>query len=55
MVEEYEEVEEYVEEDSIWGQPSDVDFLEPATSVSEYEEMLEDDISDGIYEDIVEY
>jgi len=30
-------------EPSIWGQPSDVDFLAPATRVGEYEEMLNDD------------
>ena len=53
MVEEYEYEDEEVEEASIWGQPSDVDFLEPATSVSEYEEMLEEDVADE-YEDIAE-
>jgi len=33
-------------EPSIWGQPSDIDFLAPATSVEEYEESLQDDCFD---------
>jgi len=42
-----EEVE--VEEASIWGQPSDVDFLAPATTVDEYQDMLEEDVADDVW------
>ena len=31
------------ESPTIWGQQSDIDFLAPATSVSEYDEMLAED------------
>ena len=30
-------------EQSIWGQKSDIDFLAPATTKAEYEEMLAED------------
>jgi len=41
------EAEEEVEEASIWGQQSDIDWLKPATSVDEYEEMLAEDATDS--------
>jgi hypothetical protein len=40
------EIAEAIAEDgeqSIWGQKSDIDFLAPATTKAEYEEMLAED------------
>jgi hypothetical protein len=39
-------------EQSIWGQKSDVDWLAPATSVGEYNDMLAGDDCDCAIEDI---
>lgn len=38
--------DEVAEEPSIWGQKSDIDFLGPATKVSEYDELLSADCED---------
>ena len=50
----YKMTDEQTNEPSIWGQPSDIDFLGPATTVGEYEEMIEDafDDEDAYQEDI---
>ena len=52
---ETEEVQEEVEEATIWGQPSDIDWLAPATSVTEHEEMLTEDVATSIWDDIDTY
>jgi len=52
---EIEQADEEVEEASIWGQPSDIDFLGPATTVGEYDEMLEDAFDEDSYEEEVSY
>jgi len=52
---EIEQADEEVEEASIWGQPSDIDFLGPATTVEEYDEMLEDAFDEDSYEEEVSY
>jgi len=48
---------EQTNEPSIWGQPSDIDFLAPATSVEEYDEMIEDayDDDEASYEEDVSF
>lgn len=52
--EEFEAAVDVAEESeaSIWGQKSDIDFLGPATSVGEYNEMLSEGDVDAACEDI---
>jgi hypothetical protein len=39
-------LDDVAEEPSIWAQKSDIDWLAPATKVSEYDKMLSEDCED---------